>query len=87
MQELIDQLAEKAGLTADQATKAIQTIKDYVKEKFPMLEGAVENLFGSNTNQPGATGDSSFVNDTTAKAGEVIDGLKDKLSGLFADKQ
>ena len=47
MQELINQLIEKAGITADQASKSINTIKDFVKEKFPMLGGAVDNMFAS----------------------------------------
>lgn len=46
MQELIDKLKKEAGLTDEQAKKAIETIKNYVVEKFPMLEGAVGNLFG-----------------------------------------
>jgi nucleoid DNA-binding protein len=46
MQELIDKLKAEAGLTDEQAKKAIETIKNYVVEKFPMLEGAVGNLFG-----------------------------------------
>jgi hypothetical protein len=46
MQELIEKLKAEAGLTDDQAKKAIAAIKNYVVEKFPMLEGAVGNLFG-----------------------------------------
>ena len=46
MQELIDKLKTEAGLTDDQARKAIAAIKDFVVEKFPMLEGAVGSLFG-----------------------------------------
>ena len=46
MQELIDKLKAEAGLTEEQAKLAIGTIKNYVVEKFPMLEGAVGNLFG-----------------------------------------
>ena len=45
MEELIAQLKTKAGLTDDQAAKAIETIKDFVKEKFPMMAGAVDQLF------------------------------------------
>jgi hypothetical protein len=48
MQELIDKLKSEAGLTEDQAKQAIETIKTFVVEKFPMLEGAVGSLFGSN---------------------------------------
>ena len=47
MQELIEKLKAEAGITDEQAKKAIETIKNYVVEKFPMLEGAVGNLFGS----------------------------------------
>jgi len=46
MQELIDKLKGEAGLTDEQAKKAIEAVKNYVVEKFPMLEGAVGNLFG-----------------------------------------
>jgi nucleoid DNA-binding protein len=45
MEELIEQLKEKAGLSDEQATKAIETIKDFVKDKFPMMAGAVDQLF------------------------------------------
>lgn len=47
MQELVEKLKTEAGLTEEQAKKAIQSIKNYVIEKFPMLEGAVGNLFGN----------------------------------------
>lgn len=46
MQELIDKLKTEAGLTDEQAKQAIATIKSYVVEKFPMLEGAVGGMFG-----------------------------------------
>ena len=49
MQELIDRLTEKAGITAEQAALSIEAIKDFVKEKFPMLGGAVDNMFGSSS--------------------------------------
>lgn len=46
MQELIDKLKAEAGLTDNQAKQAIETIKNFVIEKFPMLEGAVNKVFG-----------------------------------------
>ena len=45
MQELVEKLKAEAGITEEQAKKAIETIKNFVVEKFPMLEGAVNNLF------------------------------------------
>ena len=47
MQELIDKLKTEVGLTEEQAKRAIETIKNFVIDKFPMLEGAVGSLFGS----------------------------------------
>ncbi len=46
MQELIDKLKAEAGLTDEQAKKSIDAIKSFVIEKFPMLEGAVNKVFG-----------------------------------------
>jgi hypothetical protein len=45
MQELINKLKSEAGLTDEQAKKAIEAIKNFVVEKYPMLEGAVNNVF------------------------------------------
>ena len=47
MQELITKLMANAGISEEQAVKALETIKDFVKEKFPMLGGAVDNMFSS----------------------------------------
>jgi hypothetical protein len=49
MQELIDKIMQNAGVTADQAAKAIEAVKDFVKEKFPMLGGAVDSMFASSS--------------------------------------
>ena len=46
MQELIEKLKSEVGLTDEQAKQAISTIKNFVVEKFPMLESAVNNVFG-----------------------------------------
>jgi hypothetical protein len=47
MQELIDRLIADAGITAEQAQKSIDVIKNFVTEKFPMLGGAVESMLGT----------------------------------------
>jgi hypothetical protein len=48
MQDLIQKIKDNAGISETQAIKAVETIKEFVKEKFPMLAGAVDNLFGHN---------------------------------------
>lgn len=45
--ELVEKLKSQAGLNDDQATKVIETIKDFVVDKYPMLSGAVNNIFGN----------------------------------------
>jgi len=47
MQELINKLIKETGITPEQATKAIQSIAGFVKEKFPMLGGAVDQIFSA----------------------------------------
>ena len=49
MEELITRLTQNAGITEEQAAKALETIKDFVKEKFPMLGGAVDNMFAASS--------------------------------------
>jgi hypothetical protein len=44
MQELIDRLKAE-GLSEQQAFKAIEIIKDFAKEKFPLFGGAIDKLF------------------------------------------
>lgn len=48
MNELIEKIVAEANVSPEQAQKAIEAISNFVKEKFPMLGGAVDNLFGGN---------------------------------------
>lgn len=45
MQELIDRLVKETGVTPEQAKKSIEVIAAFVKEKFPMVGGMVNQLF------------------------------------------
>lgn len=45
MNELVQRLVDEANLTPDQANKAVETIANFVKEKFPMLGSAVDQIF------------------------------------------
>lgn len=44
MKELINRLLA-AGLTESQAYQAVEIIKDFAKEKFPIFGGAIDKLF------------------------------------------
>jgi hypothetical protein len=82
MQELITRLTEKAGINAQQATAAIDTIKDFVKEKFPMLSGAVDNMFAS---APAATAQASAITPKAAEHG-MLDKISDVITGETGQK-
>ncbi len=45
--EVVEKLKTEAGLSDAQANKAIDVIKNFVVEKYPMLQGAVNNIFGN----------------------------------------
>ena len=53
MQELINRLMA-CGLTEEQAYAAVEEIKNFAKEKFPIFGGAIDKLFdkyGPKTNE------------------------------------
>jgi len=45
--ELVDRLKKQVGLSDEQANQVVSTIKNFVVEKYPMLQGAVSNIFGN----------------------------------------
>jgi hypothetical protein len=46
MNELIERVSREAGISAEQAGLAINAVKEFVKEKFPMVAGAVDQILG-----------------------------------------
>ena len=44
--ELVERLKTGADLSDEQAQKVLETIKDFIVEKYPMLQGAITNLLG-----------------------------------------
>ncbi len=45
MEELVNKIMANAGISAEQSIKALEAVKDYVKDKFTMMAGAVDKLF------------------------------------------
>jgi hypothetical protein len=47
MDEMVQQLMDKAGLTKEQAEKSIMVIKEYIQSQLPpMMQGMVDNFMG-----------------------------------------
>ena len=87
MKELIDRLTQKAGLSEDQATKAIATIKEFVKDKFPMMAGAVDNLLGSDAPASTTTTASTATNAAAGgNDGSFLDKISDYIPGEMGQK-
>lgn len=63
MQELIQHLKDRAGLTDEQAVKAIDTVKDFVKSKLPAaIAGNVDVWFaGFGGSAPKPKADEDFL--------------------------
>lgn len=45
MENLLKTLQKKHNLSPKEARKILQTITDYIKDRFPMISGAVDNFF------------------------------------------
>ena len=45
--ELVERLKSNANLNDEQAKKVLETLKDFIVEKYPMLQGAVGNILGN----------------------------------------
>ena len=84
MSDLITSLSEKAGITAEQASKVVDHLKDYVKEKFPMMAGAVDNLFAA-TPTPAAV-DAIVDPKAPAVSHTVLDNISDIIPGETGEK-
>lgn len=57
MEEILKRIQDQCGLSEAQAKGALSTITDYIKDRVPMVKGAVDQLFQSGTtpSSPGTT--------------------------------
>ncbi len=81
MQELVQELVSKAGVSTEQATKSIEVIKGFVKTKYPMLGGAVDQMMGTEATSNAAT--AAPVTTEAPKAGEETGSMLDKISDVI----
>ena len=91
MEELLQKLQSLHGLSAEQSKGILNTITGYIKEKFPMVAGAVDNLFqsaGDGAQATAASGSESLLDKISdfipGSAGEKIEEFaKDKLGNIL----
>ncbi len=74
MQELIKKIQDNHGLSAEQSTGVLNTIKEYIKEKFPMVESMVDNLFQHDSDKGHTeSGDTGSTDTPASKGGSFSD--------------
>lgn len=79
MEELIQKVTEKTGISPDQAKDAIATVIDHLKDKLPFGLGEKIESFISSDGTPAAEGAAP-----EGVFGELKDKLSGGLSGLFS---
>ncbi len=89
MNDLINKLIAEAGISQEQATKSIEVVKAFVKEKFPMMADGIENMFthaSSGQAQEGGSLLDKISDIIPGDIGEKIEGFakqaKEKFEGL-----
>ena len=85
MEELIQKLQSLHGLSAEQSHGILNTITGYIKEKFPMVSGAIDNLFQSGST-PGTTPAGSQAASTSQGSGDLLDKISDFIPGSAGEK-
>lgn len=69
MQELIEQIVQKTGISADKAKEVLQTVSTFVQQKYPQLAGPLNSVLGSGGAGAQNQGGSNLVGDIGTKLG------------------
>jgi hypothetical protein len=87
MQELIKKLQDLHGLSSEQSHGILNTIKEFIKEKFPMVGGAIDNIFNQ-ASAPTTTpaGDLGSTEPPAEKGGSFLDKISDFIPGEMGQK-
>ncbi len=88
MQELIQKLQTEHGLSTEQSHGILNTIKNFIVEKFPMMAGAAENLFPADNAAAGSTstGDTGTTEGPAPKGGSFLDKISDFVPSEMGEK-
>ena len=85
MEELIQKLQNLHGLTPEQSRGILGTIAGYIKEKFPMVAGAIDNIIPTGATTPSA--DSQATAGTPSQSsGDLLDKISDFIPGSAGEK-
>jgi hypothetical protein len=90
MEELIQKLQSIHGISAEQAHGILNTITTFIKEKFPMVSGAVDNLFQTGTTPAATVATPANAQETATNpihdGGDFLDKISDFIPGATGEK-
>jgi hypothetical protein len=89
MEELIQKLQSEHGLSAEQSHGILNTVVTFVKEKFPMIGGAIDNLFhtGAGPSAPvNPAGTQATTDSVVQDGGSFLDKISDFIPGETGEK-
>ena len=89
MEELINSLKQKHGISESQSKEILETIGDFIKNKFPEAGGTVDSMLSHNENetsyysqeQASSSSAASYIPESTLKTDQQLS--KDKQSGFY----
>lgn len=84
MEELIQKLQSLHGLTAEQSHGILGTIAGYIKEKFPMVAGAIDNIIPTGTTASSSV--SQATTSSTSGSGDLLDKISDFIPRATGEK-
>lgn len=74
MQQLIQQVADRAGISEDSATRAVETVMNFLRDKLPgPMASQIENYLGGAEGEPSEAGAGESL---MARAGSMLGGSK-----------
>lgn len=83
MQELIKKFQEDHGISPEKSQAILNTVANFLKGKFPMIQGALDSVFKSKDESEVATDTAANLATTETEANDG--GLLGKISGFVPD--
>lgn len=81
LNDIINKVAEKTGISNDKAATAVSTVLDFLKTKLPApVASQIDNLLS------GGSGASGVMGQAKDTASDFLDSAKEKLGSLFNKK-
>lgn len=82
MNELVQLLQQKTGLSQEMAQKVVETVTGYLKTKLPEpMAAGLDSLLGAGSTGAAATGDAA------AEGGGIMDKAKAMMAGVMGNKE